>query len=173
MEDGRFLVLDPDGAGADNKSRRIVEAKLSFAPYDISIVPPGYALLGRSDSTVSLHFVAADGHESWSVAVPFAPSEPPIDGGDGRIYLVGKGFAAYEGGKTVWSSISDTTQYATAYGDGVVALAIGPELRIVSRDGAVKQTFRTTDGGSITTPPAIADDGSAWVATASALYVAR
>ncbi len=173
MADGRFLVLDADGAGADNKAKRIVDTKLSFSPYDVSIAPPGYALFARSESAISLHLVGPDGHERWSAAVPFTPSEPPIDGGDGRIYVVGNGFAAYENGAAVWSSLASVVQYATAYADGTVALVSGAELRIVGRDGAVKQTFRTAQGEPISTPPAIADDGSVWMATASALYVAR
>ncbi len=172
MNDGRFLVLDADGAGAD-KSKHLVETKLPFSPYDISIAPPGYALFARSDRTISLHFVDPDGREHWSASVPFTPSEPPIDGGDGRIYVVGNGFAAYENGAALWSSLANVVQYATAYADGTVALVTGAELRIVARDGAVKQTFRTAQGEPISTPPAIADDGSIWIATEKALYVAR
>jgi hypothetical protein len=179
MQDGRFIVLSPDGElappgyRAARKSTHLVETKLPFAPYDVSVVPPGYALLARSDQSISLHVLGADGAERWSAPVSFTPTEPPIDGSDGRIYLVGNGFAAYENGKALWSSPASSAQYATAYADGTVALAAGAELRIVGRDGSIRQTFRTAQGEPITTPPAIADDGSVWVATASALYVAR
>lgn len=47
------------------------------------------------------------------------------------------------------------------------------ELRFVSRDGAIRQSFHTADGDMITTPPAIGPDGTIWVATSKALYVAR
>jgi hypothetical protein len=63
--------------------------------------------------------------------------------------------------------------FGTAFQDGALAVAVGPELRIVNRDGQIRQRYNTAEHEPITTPPAIASDGSVWVGSATALYVAR
>jgi hypothetical protein len=63
--------------------------------------------------------------------------------------------------------------YATALADGSALVAVGAELRAVSRDGVIAQTLRVPEGDPIVAPPPVAEDGTAWVATARGLYVAR
>ena len=106
------------------------------------------------------------------MTVPFEVLQPPVDGGAGRIYLLGNGFAAVQDGHLLWSKPSSTMILGTAFAGGELALATGPELRIVARDGSIRQSLRT-DGEPIAAPPAIASDGAVWVATNKALYVAR
>ena len=68
---------------------------------------------------------------------------------------------------------STARAFATAVGDGSVLLAIGPELRVVSRDGVILQALRVPEGDTIVAPPAVAGDGVTWVATQKGLYVLR
>ena len=68
---------------------------------------------------------------------------------------------------------SAVPMFGTAFADGTMAIAAGPELRVVDRDGKILQRLATPEGENITTPPAIAADGSIWVGTATAVYVAR
>jgi hypothetical protein len=62
---------------------------------------------------------------------------------------------------------------ATAFADGALAVAVGPILRIVGRDGAVVQELRSAEGEAFTTPPAIAPDGSVFVGSAKHIYIAK
>jgi len=174
--------------------------RLSFVPYELSIVGGAiaavesigvpsvdleysgpyqyggdlhrkFAKLGSKWRT-RLHSVSLTGKEEFNVTVPFEVLQPPVDGGAGRVYLLGNGFAAVQDGHVLWSKPSSTMVLGTAFAGGELALASGPELRIVSRDGSIRQSFRT-DGEPIAAPPAIASDGAVWVATNKALYVAR
>ena len=123
-------------------------------------------------STVA-RWVDAKGHVAWKAEVPFEARQPPVDGADGRVYVVGQGLAALQDGAVVWSTRSSALMMATAFGDGTLAVSVGAELRIVARDGVIRQQLRTPDGEPIATPPAIAADGAVWLATKTHLYVAR
>jgi hypothetical protein len=118
----------------------------------------------------TLHVFDENVQPLWSVELPFEVLQPPIHGGDGRVYLVGNGFAAAADGRILWTQACATRCYATAFEEGTVAFALGPELRIVSSAGETKQTLRIPDGVAITAPPAIDGDGSIWLATSNGLY---
>ena len=210
LRDGRFLAIDGDSTvlpvppARFASGRRLVETKLSFSPYDLSIVSSGYALLEVSavipdpkpysdlERTLVLqarrveipssppprwktvvHHLDLQGKETWHAEVPFEVLQPPIDGADGRIYVMGMGAAAFQDGKLLFATPSAVPMFGTAFQDGTLAVAVGPELRIVGRDGEIRQRFSTAEHEQITTPPAIGSDGSVWVASATALYVAR
>lgn len=120
-----------------------------------------------------LHHLGPDGVETYRREVPFEVLQPPIDAGNGRIYLMGNGTAAFQDGKLLFLTASPTPMFGTAFDDGTMAIAAGFELRIVGADGKVRQTFTTAEQEAITAPPAIGSDGSVWVGTTKALYVAR
>lgn len=120
-----------------------------------------------------LHHLGPDGVETYRHEVPFEVLQPPIDAGNGRIYLMGNGTAAFQDGKLLFLTASSTPMFGTAFDDGTMAIAAGFELRIVGADGKVRQTFTTAEQEAITAPPAIGSDGSVWVGTTKALYVAR
>ena len=128
--------------------------------------------LGGAHWKTHLHLVSLTGTVGAPLAVPFEVLQPPVDGGGGRIYLAGNGFAAVQDGKLLWSQAPTARTLVAAFAGGEVALTIGKELRIVERDGHIGQTFATA-GEAITTPPAIAPDGSVWLATEKAIYAAR
>lgn len=210
LRDGRFSVIDGDSTvlpvppAQFATGKRLIETKLSFSPYDMSIVPSGYALLevgaaipdpkpyGELERTLVLqarrvelfttppprwktmvHHLDLQGKETWHAEVPFEILQPPIDGSEGRIYVMGMGAAAFQDGKLLFATPSALPMFGTAFQDGSLAVAVGPELRIVGRDGQILQRFNTAEREQITTPPAIGSDGSVWVGSATALYVAR
>jgi len=160
----------------DPKTRRapeLVQRELPYRTRLLSIVPPNMFLVG-DDAGGTLHCLNFDGTERWSLRLPFASGEePPVDAGDGRVVVTGAGLASIENGHVLWSAPGKNPVFATAFQEGTLAVATGPELRIVDRDGSVRQSLRTSEGDMITTPPAIAHDGTVWVATQKALYVAR
>jgi hypothetical protein len=160
----------------DPKTRRapeLVQRELPYRTRLLSIVPPNLFLVG-DDAGGTLHCLSFDGSERWSLRLPFASGEePPVDAGDGRVVVTGAGLASIENGRVLWSAPSKTPVLATAFQDGTLAVTTGPELRIVDRDGSIRQSLRASEDDVITTPPAIAHDGTVWVATQKALYVAR
>lgn len=99
--------------------------------------------------------------------------QPPIDGASGRVYIAGDGFDALDEGFSVWSISPGKRVRATAFGDGGVALTRGDTLQIRDRGGSILVTVTTPDADELVTPPAIASDGSIWVASRTTLYVAR
>jgi hypothetical protein len=109
------------------------------------------------------------GREAWRLDLPFEAHQPAAWGGGERAYVAGDGIAAIEGGRVEWSMPRRGPARVTAFAEGELALAVGSSLEIVSRDGAVLQTFAAD--GEILTRPAIAGDGSIFVATASSLFV--
>ncbi len=183
LPSGRFLVLLPE---ADGKGNAVLatDARADAGATDASIVPPfamllygggaAGALAARRSAGLSasrLDAVRVDGTRAWTLTVPFLATQPPIDGND-VIYLVGGGLAAVGmDGHLLWSSLSSVPIRAQAFGDGSLAVVRGNELQIVAHDGAITRSFRAPD--ELTTYPAIASDGSVWVATEKALYVAR
>jgi hypothetical protein len=173
--DQRFFAYDANApAGpAGIAPPPLATARLAFVPYDISIVEGGVAVLSGGKGSSTVHMLARDGRELWQATVPFSVDTPPIDAGGGRVYLVGDGFAAADHGKILWSQKSTGHTYATSLADGSALVAIGPELRVVSRDGAVLRRLRVPEGDALVTPPAVTADGTVWLATAKALYVAR
>ncbi len=120
-----------------------------------------------------VHHLDLQGKETWHAEVPFEVLQPPIDGSGGRVYLMGMGAAAFQDGKLLFSTPSAVPMLGTAFQDGTLAVAVGPELRIVAPDGQIRQRFTTAEREAITTPPAIGSDGSVWVGTGKGLYVAR
>ena len=206
---GRFLVLDANQniPEAYAKPVVLVDVKLDFPVYDMSITESGYALLadaGATDTVAprtklesawafqarridmgelvvdlpprwrsALHHLDSAGKETWQADIPFEVFMPPVDAGRGRIYVFGMGFAGIQDGKVMFVTPSPVPMFGTSFGDGTMAIAAGPELRLVDRDGKILQKLATPEGDNITTPPAIAADGSIWVGTATAVYVAR
>jgi outer membrane protein assembly factor BamB len=174
-QDRTLRILSGEGDPATAMAPELLRKEL---PYDVrllSIAPP-HILLVTDDATggTSLRCLEADGNERWSARLPFSRGEdPPVDLGGGRALVTGRGLAAIEDGKIVWSAPSPTAVRATAFADGTLAVASGGELRIVDRDGAIRQVLHAAEGETITTPPGIGHDGSVWVATGKALYVAR
>jgi hypothetical protein len=173
MGDQRFLAYDSRRVDAEGTTQPIATSQLAFVPYDISVVDGGVAVLSGGQGRTSVHLLDWQGHELWQASVPFDIDSPPVEAGAGRVYLVGKGFAAAEHGATLWAQPTQARAFATAVDDGSALLAVGPELRHVSRDGSIVQSLRVPEGDAIVTPPAVAADGSAWVATDKGLYVAK
>jgi len=121
----------------------------------------------------SLHLLGPDGRATARADLRFEVYMPPVDAGNGRIYLFGMGFAGIQDGKVMFTTPSPVPMFGTAFADGTMAISAGPELRIIDRDGKILQKLPTQEHEDITTPPAIGPDGSIWVGTEKAVYVAR
>jgi hypothetical protein len=62
---------------------------------------------------------------------------------------------------------------ATAFADGVLAVADRSKVRIVTPDGTVRQELLVAKDEIILTPPAIGPDGTLYLATQQAIYIVR
>jgi len=167
---GRFMILSYNTAEA---GRLEVDVTLPVRPKNLSITSAGYALLsGGSGAGNYLQVLDEKGEIKWATAVGFNAEQPAIDGGNGRLYLVGNGFAAFENGKPLWSSSSSERVSAMAFSDGALAMTVGTELRIVDRQGQLRAKLSAPEG-EVLGRPAVAPDGAIWVASRTTLYVAR
>jgi hypothetical protein len=92
-------------------------------------------------------------------------------GGGGRLYAAGNGLAALDDGKLSWSRVYDTPAFVTSFEDGSLAVAHGSTLEIIERDGKLIQTFDLE--APLLTQPAIAGDGSVWMASNDTLFAVR
>jgi hypothetical protein len=177
MSDGRFFAYDANAQGDNNqRSKPLATARLSFVPLDISMVETGIAVTSRDETTAGhtvVHLLDRKGSEVWKASVALTAAAPPIDAAGGRVYLIGDGYAAAEAGKTLWVQKTKDRAFATALADGSALVAVGPELRSVSRDGKTLHTLRIPEGDAIVAPPAVAGGGSVWIATSKALYAAQ
>lgn len=146
--------------------------------------PPGRVASGQWTSGIAC-FNAA-GAEMWRAHVPFGASGPAVDAAGGRVIVAGRGIAAIEGGRVVWQSATDGVAMVTSFGEGSLAIAVGGELRVVGRAGnPIARLVSPSPPGTssdaapsvppppFVTPPAVAADGSIWIATATRLFVAR
>jgi hypothetical protein len=184
LPSGRLVVLAAQGDLKTAYAIVSLDVPIDAGATDLSIVPP-YALVlyGGGDAgsivqrwsqgvaTSRLDARRPDGTLAWRVALPFLPTQPALDGGD-HVYVVGAGITALDlSGRAVWSSASSVPLRAATFADGTLAVVRGSELQIVGADGAIRQSFRAAE--ELTTYPAIAADGSVWVASAVSLYAAR
>ena len=167
MTDGRLLVFE----GLTGKSR--LETKLPYPITDLSLPGDDYALVSTTAETSTLHRLGPDAKEKWSVKLDFPLSQPPVDGGNGTLYLAGAGLAAVRDGKVLFSRKSKDTLRMTCFEDGTCAIAEGRTLRLTTSQGHTLHTFTTPEGEPIVVPPAIGGDGSIWLATEKAVYAAR
>ncbi len=155
--------------------------------------PPGRIASGQWTSGIACYNAA--GAEMWRAHVPFGASGPAVDAAGGRVIVAGRGIAAIEGGRVVWQSPTDVVAMATSFGEGSLAIAVGSELRVIGRAGNLIARLASPPEGSaqppgvpvgtnsglapnepgppFVTPPAVAADGSIWIATATRLFVAR
>jgi hypothetical protein len=170
--DGKVRVYAPDGDAVEMLGRPRSEITVGDALSDVSITSAGTIVLARRGATTKVRLVDERAVQ-WSVDVGFAAGQPPIDGGDARVYIAGDGLAAIERGAVLWSTPSVVPTRATAFADGTLAVCRGPGLQIIARDGSIVQQLATSDGAPIVTPPAIGPDGSIWVATPTHVCVAR
>jgi len=171
MGDGTLRVLS-DAGDAEKHPVALLDVKLPYVVTALSLSPPLILATSVSAAGTTVHALDASGAERWTAVVPFGVQQPPIDGA-GRVVVIGGGIASIEAGKIVWSQASPVTMLGTAFADGALALSVGAELRIVDREGTILQALQTIGGESLTTPPCILADGTVWVATEKALYVAR
>lgn len=181
---GRLVVLAAEGDLRTAYAIVSLDVPIDGGATDLSVVPPFALVLygggdtgsiaqrwGQGAATSRLDARRPDGSLAWHASLPFLATQPALDGGD-HVYVVGAGITALDlEGRTVWSSASPVPLRAAAFADGTLAVVRGSELQIVGADGAIRQSLRAAE--ELTTYPAIAADGSVWVASATSLYAAR
>jgi hypothetical protein len=176
--DPTLRILSPEGPPMDPPPKlltpiELVKVSLPYIPQYLSIVEPYAMIVSDEGSGSRVHCVDIGGHEQWSAVVPFAVRQPPIDGGNGRVYLAGEGLAAIENGTVIWSQPATETIRATAFVDGTLAVTQANTFRIIARDGTEVVTYSSHFDEPITSPPAITHDGTVLMASEKSLYVAR
>jgi hypothetical protein len=192
LREGQVKVFAREGLRG--KPQVLAEVQLKAPTYLVSIVHDQAVVLEAVITEartylpeIPLHSLALEGHWTTRATVvslaplgshgapfeiPFEVLQPPIEGTD-RFYLAGRGLAAVSPRGVEWQWPSSQIIFATAFADGTLAVSAGSELRIIAPNGTLRQTLKLSGPGPITTPPAIAPDGSLYVATAEHLYVAR
>ena len=173
MGDKLLRILSDSGDPKEGGPVELVRLQLPYVATTLSLVLPQIVMTSPSGTGTTVHALDASGVEHWNATVPFAVNQPPVDCAGGRVVVVGDGIASIEDGRVVWSHASPAPIRGTAFEDGTLALSVGPELRIVDREGTILQALRVTAGETVLTPPCILADGSIWVATEHALYVAK
>jgi hypothetical protein len=172
MDDGTLRVFS-DTSDPELRPIEIVHTRLPYVAVTLSLAPPLILTTSSDPAGARVHALDSAGVEKWSVAVPFAIRQPPVDGGGGRVVALGDGIASIDNGRIDWVQPSPVPILGTAFDDGTMALSVGAELRVVDRAGSIRQALRVAPGETVSTPPCITTDGSVWIATQRAFYVAR
>jgi hypothetical protein len=184
LPSGRLVVLAAQGDLETAYGIVSLDVPIDAGATDLSVVPPfALVLYGGGDAgsivqrwshgaaTSRLDARRPDGTLAWRASLPFLATQPALDG-DQRVYVVGAGITALDmEGHAVWSSPSTIPLRAAAFADGTLAVVRGSELQIVGSDGAIRQSLRAAE--ELTTYPALAADGTVWIASAKTLYAAR
>ncbi len=132
---------------------------------------PGQCLQQRWHTTVQAW--RSDGTPAWQATVPFEVHQPPIERPDGTVVVVGRGLAAIADGAVRWHRAFESPAAATAFGDGRLALVEGSRLRVLDTQGQPQQTLDVPHAEPLITQPAVAPDGTVYVATPSRMYAVR
>jgi hypothetical protein len=170
-DDARLLIFAPRARDWEGNVELVAERRVGKAPRWLSIVGENIALLTPTRTGIGLGVFNTAGTPLSSIDLPMLATQPPIWGGGQRVYVIGNGLAALDAGKAVWSLTLDEAAYATSFADGSLAVAHGSQISFRDSTGALTQSFRANE--PLMTPPAIASDGSVWVASSSALYAVR
>lgn len=183
-DDGSIALLTREGlhlyaAVPDTKKATPTVTRPTAAnTYLVSAAKPGWVVLAAvRTETGDVHTLVQawhpDGRDAWSVTVPFALSQPPVECADGSLLAVGYGIARIRNGAVQPVRSLDVRAFATAFGDGSIALARGTTLEIMDDGHGTLQKLRVPDGESIVTQPAIGPDGTIYVGTPTRCYVLR
>jgi len=170
LDDGQLQVYSPS-VDEQGHARLAAECKVPEGARWVSLIGSRIALVVPDGTSSRLLVFSADAKPLFSTTVPFEVLQPPIAGAGQRIYLAGTGLAALDDDKVAWLHGSLESTYATSFEDGSLAVASGVALELVRPDGSIDQRFNTQE--PIVAPPVITGDGSVWVASKEAVYIAR
>jgi hypothetical protein len=169
--DGKTVrVYAPEG-DAQGVAKLVATRRLPRPVEWLSLADPGIVVLETRKGGTHLTALNRNALFEFSVDVPFSAYQPAISGATGRLYVAGRGLCALDKGKLTWTHDYDENTYASSFDDGSLAVARSNRLELMTPDGNVTQTFETAE--PLVTAPAIAADGSVWVASNQAMYVAR
>jgi hypothetical protein len=163
-------VYAPEG-DAQGLAKLVATRQLPRPVEWLSLADPGIVLLETQKGGTRLTALNRNALPKFSVDVPFSAYQPAISGAPGRLYVAGRGLCAIDKGTLTWSHNYDENTYASSFDDGSLAVARSNRLELMTTDGNAVQTFETAE--PLVTAPAIAADGSVWVASNQAMYVAR
>jgi hypothetical protein len=170
-DDGKVMVFAPKAADWEGQATLVATGQVPRLPQWLSLVGPLIVLLTPDETGTRVTALSSAAKPRFQLYVPFPASQPAIRGAGARLYVIGKGLSAFDEGKHSWSRSYDEMAYASSFEDGSLAVASGTRLELLDSHGEQLQAFDTAE--PLVTPPAIASDGSVWVASNTALYVMR
>lgn len=162
---------DPKVPAVTPKPKLMAERDIGLLPRWLSLAHQHILLVNGNGSSSRLKVLKSDTTPLYSVGVDFEVLQPAIAGAGSRVYLAGKGIAALDDNRVVWTLKSEQPLYVSTFVDGSLAIATGNRLELVNVDGTIEQSFTTEE--ALVAPPAIAADGSVWLASETAFYVVR
>ncbi len=192
-EDGWVHVLGPPSDPTLRDPHVFAELSLTGTPYSVSAIDDGFIVLSAIEATPAspaaararregvgprvfadrwqTEVVALDlqGAQRWRTVVDVSVVQPAIALARDRIALAGRGLACVEGGHVRWSRVFADEVYASAFGDGTLAVGFGSTIAIV--DGNGELTGRVELPERVVTVPAIGPGGGLCCGTTGRTYV--
>ncbi|HET6583852.1 MAG TPA: hypothetical protein VFG69_10395 [Nannocystaceae bacterium] len=173
----------------------VARVELPHEPYAVSAVENGFVVLSAIESappdpaaSIGRRFGRGERRfaASWRTEVRvldgrgttqsicdvgFAVLQPAVEVDRDRFVLAGRGLACVAGGKLAWTKPGNVDVYATAFGDGTLAVGLGSRIAVLDREGAALQTMDVPDRARVVTPLAIGPDGSLAFGTTGSTHV--
>ena len=171
IADGVAVIALPDGTLVRTDGVETTTLTDGLTVCELSLCGDAIVTVSADRRHVRVH--DRDGALRWSCALPFPVHQPPLDGGDGRIYAAGDGVAAIADGEVTWHFPADRRLFATSLGLEGVVVAGGRRLDHLDRNGLPATTLEIPDGSRCCAPPAINSTGEIHLGTTTGIFVLR
>jgi len=167
---GTVALIDPTGTRRDIDTGEFLPLTACFGPDDLL-----YAVL-RGDAGTLLRVYDADGAAMWSVDLSIdAPSQPPIVGTDGSVYLIGNGtLTAIKDREVAWQEpLTGESAAGTLDGAGKLLVSDGSRVICFGPDGEPLWEYDDPDNELWRTPPVVLENGAVVAASDRSLVVIK
>ncbi len=170
LYNGNIALIDPTGARNDIDSGEFLPLTACFGPDDLL-----YAVL-RTDAGTLLRVYDAGGAPAWSVDLSVdTPSQPPIVGADGSVYLIGNGtITAIKDREVAWQEpLTGESAAGTLDGAGKLLVSDGTRVVCFEPDGEPAWEYDDPDNEIWRTPPVVLENGAVVVASDRSIVVIK
>ncbi len=167
---GTVALVGADGARRDIDSGEFRPISASFGPDDALYV------LMTLDSGVVLRAYSPTGEQLWTMPSPVTdPTQPPVVGKDGTIYLLQTGtVAAIRNQEVAWQdSLIGEVPVATVEGSGKLLVSAGVKVICFDTDGEQVWAYDDPDNEVWRTPPVVLDNGAVVAASDKSIVVIK